>query len=168
LPNAPMRNILNPTLCGCGRVSPRLRLALWAKHMDSRFPEKLFYRIGDVSEITGIKPHVLRYWESEFSGLHPRKNHAGQRVYERRDVELVLEIKKLLYEQRYTISGAKKLLARRNKPALKKPTPAKRPADISEALKLCSQELRGLLALLKQDGPGLQQNGGQSPHLPQR
>ena len=82
--------------------------------MDSRFPDKLFYRIGDVSEITGIKPHILRYWEAEFSVLHPRKNDAGQRVYERRDVELVIEIKKLLYEQRYTISGAKKFLARRH------------------------------------------------------
>ncbi len=136
--------------------------------MDSRFPEKLFYRIGDVSEITGIKPHVLRYWEAEFSGLHPRKNHAGQRIYERRDVELVLEIKKLLYEQRYTISGAKKLLARRGKRALKTSLPAKMPADISEALRICRQELRGLLALLQQDGPRLQRNGGQSPDFPHR
>jgi DNA-binding transcriptional MerR regulator len=150
------------------RVSPRLRLALWARHMDSRFPEKLFYRIGDVSEITGIKPHVLRYWESEFNGLHPRKNHAGQRIYERRHVELVLEIKKLLYDQRYTISGAKKLLARRHKQALKKPVPARTPGDLSEALKLCYRELRGLLVLLQHDGPGLQGNGGQSPNLPQR
>lgn len=150
------------------RGSPRLRLALWVKHMDNRFPQKLFYRIGDVSEITGIKPHVLRYWESEFSGLHPRKNHAGQRIYERRDVELVLEIKKLLYEQRYTISGAKKLLARRTKQALRKPAPAKMPGDMSEALKLCYQELRGLLTLLKHDGPGLQRSGGQSLDLPQR
>ena len=150
------------------RVSPRLRLALWARHMDSPFPEKLFYRIGDVSEITGVKPHVLRYWESEFSGLHPRKNHAGQRLYERRDVELVLEIKRLLYEQRYTISGAKKLLARRHRPALKRPLPARAPGDISEALKLCYQELRGLLALLQHDGPELQGEGGQTPNLPQR
>ena len=149
-------------------MSPRLRLALWARHMDSRFPEKLFYRIGDVSEITGVKPHVLRYWESEFSGLHPRKNHAGQRIYLRRDVELVLEIKKLLYEQRYTISGAKKLLARRSKHACKKSSPAKMPGDILEALKLCRQELRGLLILLEHDGPELQRNGGQTPNLPQR
>jgi DNA-binding transcriptional MerR regulator len=127
--------------------------------MDSRFPEKLFYRIGDVSDITGIKPHVLRYWESEFSGLHPRKNQAGQRIYERRDVELVLEIKKLLYEQRYTISGAKKLLTRRSKQAAKKSVPAKTPGDLSEALKLCRRELRGLLAILEDDGPELQRKG---------
>jgi DNA-binding transcriptional MerR regulator len=116
--------------------------------MDSRFPDKLFYRIGDVTEITGIKPHILRYWEGEFSVLHPRKNEAGQRLYERRDVELVIEIKKLLYEQRYTISGAKKFLARRHKQAPKKFVPGKVPGDVSAALKLCRQELRGLLAML--------------------
>jgi DNA-binding transcriptional MerR regulator len=122
--------------------------------MDSRIPDKLFYRIGDVSDITGIKPHILRYWESEFSGLHPRKNRAGQRIYERRDVELVLEIKKLLYEQRYTISGAKKLLARQRQRAPKKPSSTTAPKDISAALKVCCQELRGLLALLEHDGDG--------------
>jgi DNA-binding transcriptional MerR regulator len=122
--------------------------------MDSRFPDKLFYRIGDVSEITGIKPHILRYWEAEFSALRPRKNRAGQRIYKRRDVELVLEIKKLLYEQRYTISGAKKFLARQHKQVPKKPALAKTPGDISAALKLCRQELRGLLALLERHGNG--------------
>jgi DNA-binding transcriptional MerR regulator len=120
--------------------------------MDSRFPDKLFYRIGDVSEITGIKPHILRYWEAEFSVLHPRKNDAGQRLYERRDVELVIEIKKLLYEQRYTISGAKKFLARQHKQVLKKSVPAKAPGDMLAALKICRQELRGLLALLDRNG----------------
>jgi len=120
--------------------------------MDSRFPDKLFYRIGDVSEITGIKPHILRYWEAEFSVLHPRKNDAGQRLYERRDVELVIEIKKLLYEQRYTISGAKKFLARQHKHVLKKSVPAKAPGNMSAALKICRQELRGLLALLDRNG----------------
>jgi DNA-binding transcriptional MerR regulator len=117
--------------------------------MNTRFPDKLFYRIGDVTEITGIKPHILRYWEAEFSGLHPRKTRAGQRLYERRDVELVLEIKKLLYEQRYTISGAKKFLARRPRQVSRKAAPAKGPRDLSAALQLCRQELRGLLALLE-------------------
>jgi len=120
--------------------------------MDSRIPDKIFYRIGDVSEITGIKPHILRYWEAEFSALHPRKNDAGQRLYERRDVELVIKIKKLLYEQRYTISGAKKFLARQPKQVLKKSVPAKTPGDMSAALKICRQELRGLLALLDRNG----------------
>jgi DNA-binding transcriptional MerR regulator len=120
--------------------------------MDSRFPDKLFYRIGDVSEITGIKPHILRYWEAEFSVLRPRKNDAGQRVYERRDVELIIEIKKLLYEQRYTISGAKKFLARRHRQVSKKSLSTKTSGDLSAALKLCRQELRGLLALLDRNG----------------
>ena len=119
--------------------------------MDGRFPEKLFYRIGDVAEITGIKPHVLRYWESEFSGLHPRKNRAGQRIYERRDVELIIEIKKLLYEQRYTISGARKLLARQSRRVEKKPPAARARGELSEALKICRQELQALLTLLAHD-----------------
>jgi DNA-binding transcriptional MerR regulator len=117
--------------------------------MNSRFPDKLFYRIGDVSEIAGIKPHVLRYWESEFSGLHPRKNRAGQRIYDRRDVELVLEIKTLLYEQRFTISGAKKFLARRNKRMAQRPLATNATGDLSAVLNMCRRELRGLLALLK-------------------
>lgn len=121
--------------------------------MDGRFPEKLFYRIGDVSEITGIKPHVLRYWESEFKGLHPRKNRAGQRLYQPHDVAFVLEIKKLLYEQRYTISGARKLLARQAKQPRKRVAPGKVAGEISEALNTCRQELRALLTLLERKSP---------------
>jgi DNA-binding transcriptional MerR regulator len=120
--------------------------------MDGGFPDKLFYRIGDVSEITGIKPHILRYWEAEFRVLHPRKNEAGQRVYERRDVEIILEIKKLLYEQRYTISGAKKFLARQHRTVPRKSPPSQAPGDLSEALKMCRRELRSLLALLNRHG----------------
>jgi DNA-binding transcriptional MerR regulator len=119
--------------------------------MESRFPDKLFYRIGDVAEITGIKPHVLRYWESEFGGLHPRKNRSGQRIYERRDVELILEIKKLLYEQRYTISGAKKLLVRQTKHLVKKAAPQRTKGELSDALKMCCEELRDLLTLLQSE-----------------
>jgi DNA-binding transcriptional MerR regulator len=138
--------------------------------MDSRVPEKLFYRIGDVAEITGIKPHVLRYWEAEFSGLHPRKNRAGQRIYERRDVELVLEIKKLLYEQRYTISGARQLLASRAKRAEKKIRLAKA-GELSQVLKMCREELRALLMLLEHqagDGRPLGNRTGTAKTEPQR
>jgi DNA-binding transcriptional MerR regulator len=74
-------------------------------------PEKLFFKIGEVCEITGIQAHVLRYWESEFPTLAPQKNRAGQRTYRRRDVEMVLRIKELLYEEQYTIAGAKKKLS---------------------------------------------------------
>jgi DNA-binding transcriptional MerR regulator len=73
-------------------------------------PDKMFFRIGEVSEITGVKPYVLRYWESEFRLLRPNKNKSGQRVYRRRDVETALEIKDLLHQRKFTIAGAKKWL----------------------------------------------------------
>jgi DNA-binding transcriptional MerR regulator len=71
-------------------------------------PDKLFYRINEVSMITGIKPYVLRYWETEFKELQPQKDQSDQRRYRKNDIELVLQIKKLLYEERFTIAGAKK------------------------------------------------------------
>lgn len=73
-------------------------------------PEKLFFKIGEVCDITDVQAHVLRYWESEFPMLAPQKNRAGQRTYRKRDVEMVLRIKELLYEDQYTIAGAKKKL----------------------------------------------------------
>ena len=74
-------------------------------------PEKLFFKIGEVCELAGVQAHVLRYWESEFPMLAPQKNRAGQRVYRKRDVEIALRIKELLYEDQYTIAGARKRLA---------------------------------------------------------
>ncbi len=74
------------------------------------FPEKLFYKIGEASRIVGVEPYVLRYWETEFPSLRPRKSKSGQRVYTRRDLDLILDIKLLLYEQKYTIDGARKRL----------------------------------------------------------
>src|ERR1700682_210365 len=74
-------------------------------------PEKLFFKIGEVCELAGVQAHVLRYWESEFPTLAPQKNRAGQRVYRKRDVEMALRIKELLYDDQYTIAGAKKRLA---------------------------------------------------------
>src|ERR1035438_1756406 len=73
-------------------------------------PNKLYFRIGEVSRLAGIKPHVLRFWETEFPGIGPKKSGTGQRLYRRKDVELVLEIKRLLYEKRFTIEGARKFL----------------------------------------------------------
>ena len=73
----------------------------------SRIPDRTYFRIGDVAEITGIKAYVLRFWETEFSILQPTKNSSGQRVYEKRDVESVILIKRLLYKERYSIEGAK-------------------------------------------------------------
>ncbi len=73
-------------------------------------PDKLYYRIGEVEAITEIPAYVLRYWESEFKLLRPKKNPAGQRLYRKKDVELVLRIKTLLYDERLTLEGAKKRL----------------------------------------------------------
>ena len=75
--------------------------------------EKLFYKIGEVSAITGLESYVLRYWETEFPILHPRKSRGGQRVYLKSDVETVLKIKQMLYKEGYTIAGARKILGRR-------------------------------------------------------
>ena len=74
-------------------------------------PEKLLFKIGEVCELSGVQAHVLRYWESEFPMLAPQKNRAGQRTYRKRDVEMALRIKELLYDDQYTIAGAKKKLA---------------------------------------------------------
>lgn len=73
-------------------------------------PNKLYFRIGEVSEIVGVKPYVLRYWETEFGDVRPTKSKSGQRLYKRRDVELLLMVRELLYEERYTIDGAKQRL----------------------------------------------------------
>ena len=72
--------------------------------------DKRYYRIGEVSEIAGVKPYVLRYWESEFRWMVPQKSRSKQRLYRRRDIDTILLIKKLLYDQRYTIEGARKKL----------------------------------------------------------
>ncbi len=78
--------------------------------MPDRIAEKEYYSIGDVCEIADLKPHVLRYWESQFSVLHPTKNRAGNRVYRRQEIKLVQLLRHLLYNERYTIEGARKKL----------------------------------------------------------
>jgi DNA-binding transcriptional MerR regulator len=75
-------------------------------------PDKLFFKIGEVCEIAGIEPYVLRFWETEFPVLAPEKSTSGHRVYKRKDVELVLKVKELLYDRGFTIPGARKQLSR--------------------------------------------------------
>ena len=75
---------------------------------------KPFFKIGEVAKLLGVKPHVLRYWESEFPTLQPKKNPSGQRIYAKADIEALVEIKNLLYNERYTISGARQMLARQD------------------------------------------------------
>lgn len=77
-----------------------------------KIPDKLYFRIGEVSDLTGVQPHVLRYWESEFDIVSPQKSKSNQRLYRRKDVELILEIKRLLYDEKFTIAGARKRLSR--------------------------------------------------------
>jgi DNA-binding transcriptional MerR regulator len=79
---------------------------------DPRIPDKEYFRIGEVAEIAGVEPYVLRFWESEFARLRPSKTRTSQRVYSRRDVSLVLRIRDLLYEEGYTIVGARRQLGR--------------------------------------------------------
>ena len=76
----------------------------------STLPVKLYYRIGEVSEIVGVEPHVLRYWETEFRSIRPQKSRKGQRIYSRRDVDRLLKVKDLLYSHGFTIAGARKRL----------------------------------------------------------
>ena len=83
--------------------------------MNSKIPDKLFFKIGEVAELAGVEQHVLRYWEDEFETLQPNKNRSGQRLYEKKDVELILEIQHLLYMEKYTIAGAKKKLKENKK-----------------------------------------------------
>ena len=80
--------------------------------MKPQIPEKLFFKIGEVADLAGVEQHVLRYWEDEINALKPSKNKSGQRLYQKSDVALVLEIKRLLYEEKFTVAGAKNKLKR--------------------------------------------------------
>lgn len=118
-------------------------------------PDKLYFRIGEVSRLAGIKPYVLRFWETEFPGLGPKKSGTGHRLYRRKDVEMVLEIKHLLYEKRFTIEGARKLLGDRHRAeGVKAPEPKPEPAQRvlfagGPALDFIRKELTALLEILR-------------------
>ena len=73
-------------------------------------PDKLFFKIGEVADFAGIEQHVLRYWEEEIESLKPKKNKSGQRLYQKKDLELIFEIKQLLYVEKFTLAGARKKL----------------------------------------------------------
>ena len=106
--------------------------------------DKKFYSITEVSKITGVEPHVLRYWETEFPKLHPRKNRAGRRDYEKKDIELILRIKELLYEELYTVAGAKKKLQGQ-------PEKTSGRESLNFALSGIRKELQSILELLRKD-----------------
>jgi DNA-binding transcriptional MerR regulator len=138
--------------------------------LERKIPNKLFFKIGEVCEITDTQPYVLRYWESEFPALAPAKNSSGQRIYRRKDIETVLRIKQLLYEEGFTIAGAKKRLevelgGRGNTPQAMASLPETEVAnvesdeDVLEQVKAMRDvllevrdELRGMLTLLEKGG----------------
>ena len=138
--------------------------------MEKQIPNKLFFKIGEVCEITDTQPYVLRYWESEFQALAPAKNSSGQRIYRRKDIETVLRIKQLLYEEGFTIAGAKKRLeqelsGRGSTPQAMASLPETEVANVETSepsdervdelkaiLLEVRDELRGMLTLLERGG----------------
>jgi len=109
---------------------------------DSRaIPLKLYYRIGEVAEIVGVEPHVLRYWETEFRSIRPQKSRSGQRVYSRRDVDKLIKVRDLLYSQGFTIAGARKQLQQSGH----EPTPSAEPAQAA------ARAMRESLLQLRED-----------------
>ena len=115
--------------------------------MSEPIVKKAYYSIGEVCDLTGLKPHVLRYWETQFDVLRPSKNRAGNRVYRPKDVELILLVKNLLYEQKYTIEGAnQKLLGLRKEGDLEEEQQEVMGPEFLASMK---KELEDLLAILR-------------------
>ena len=122
-------------------------------------PDKLYFRIGEVSKLADVPQYVLRYWESEFPGLAPKKSGRNHRLYRRKDVELILEVKRLLYDRRFTIEGARKFLETKTKEAPPKRRKPERQAALfdlgepgginREALDRLKAELRAILTILR-------------------
>jgi len=112
-------------------------------------PDKLFFRIGEVSAILGLEPYVLRYWETEFPSLSPKKSGTGHRLYRRKDVELLLRIKHLLYEKRFTIDGARQYLQAEAKSIHQKDIKQEQQALFSDPMPEIRRELSEILKLLR-------------------
>jgi len=127
--------------------------------MDRPIPNKLFFKIGEVCELTDTQPYVLRYWESEFPALAPAKNNSGQRIYRRRDIETILRIKTLLYTEGFTIAGAKKKLEQEMKEQERSAggaatTESSAAADpYQEQIQMVKTELHDILKLLEKNDP---------------
>ena len=111
---------------------------------------RLYYSISEVSDLVGVKPHVLRYWETQFKMLRPKKGRGGARMYRKRDVEVLFEIKQLLYDQRFTIAGARRRIldGRDEKEQIELPFSK---LDREEALRALRKDMEGLLNLLRQE-----------------
>ena len=126
-------------------------------------PVKLYYRIGEVSEIVGVEPHVLRYWETEFRSIRPQKSRTGQRIYSRRDVDKLIKVKELLYSHGFTIAGARKRLREggaepeTQQPVVAAPEVKRAGAQLRLALAEIRRDVVALLAEL--DGPSVEASG---------
>ncbi len=107
----------------------------------SAIPDKLYFKIGEVSQLTGLPSHVLRFWESEFPALRPKRTASGQRLYRKRDIELIRTVQYLLHERKFTISGANQYLRRQSKS-----TPAKTDVDLLDDVTRELKSIRKLLA----------------------
>jgi DNA-binding transcriptional MerR regulator len=115
-------------------------------------PDKLYFKIGEVSELLGVEPYVLRYWETEFPVLSPKKSGTGHRLYRRKDVELLLRIKHLLRDKRFTIEGARQTVqaeAKAPKPRVVKAREAQQELFANDPLPEIRRELADILQLLK-------------------
>ncbi len=136
-------------------AEPESETLLVAPAQEADIPNKLYFRTGEVAKLAAIKPYVLRFWETEFPSLGPKKSGTGHRLYRRKDVEMVLEIKRLLYEKRFTIPGARQALdnARQTKKDLEKTNGQAReqgelfPSSSAVLLEL-RRELKDILAML--------------------
>ena len=117
--------------------------------MKAKEPVQEFFSIGDVCTLTDLKPHVLRYWESQFKFLHPAKNRSGNRVYQRREIELVMLVKQLLYTEKYTIEGARQKVDEQRKGGELRS--AARAALTLQTLDALETELKELLRSLSPD-----------------
>jgi len=137
----------------------------------SRELVKLYYRIGEVSQIVGVQPHVLRYWETEFRTIRPQKSHKGQRVYSRRDVEKLLKVKDLLKNQGFTIAGAKKKLRDPEAQVTPEPEPEPEPAvapvvAAAPARDPMREQMRDALLALRADITSMLDDLGAPPRRP--
>lgn len=133
----------------------------------TEIPAKLYFRIGEASSVVGVEPHVLRYWETEFRSIRPKKSARGQRVYSRRDVETLLRIKELLYNHGFTIQGAKRRLREKG---MEPPDPGDPSVEearrMREALLSLRGELSALLDELSSDMGAAQARPGTPPAAP--
>lgn len=111
--------------------------------------KKEYYSIGEVCQITGLKPHVLRYWETQFKGLVPVKNRAGNRAYRRREIEMVQLVKELLYEKKYTIEGARQRLEQMKRTAGERLETELEEAKVKDTFETLGDDLAGLVAYIE-------------------